>query len=271
MVESYFTVVQPDVYAPTEHVGGAWNDAELHVSPICGLLVHHLERWRRSTGADEKSIARITFDILGRLERGEITLSSRTVRAGRTIELVETTASIGGRAVLTARVWLMSDQDTTTVAEGEWAPLPAPDGLPSRSASDVWPGGYIRSITLRDAVPPRPGRAQTWIGSEVELVAGEPASDLASFVAMVDTANGVAVREHPGEWMYPNLDLTIHLFRQPEGRWVGVDTTVAYGPSGQGLTSSVLHDVRGPVGTAAQALTVRRVSGGSGVSGSSGS
>ena len=57
--------------------------------------------------------------------------------------------------------------------------------------------------------------------------------------------------------MFPNVDLTIHLHRQPAGRWVGLDTTVVFGPTGQGITSTVLHDLAGPVGHAQQMLTVR--------------
>ncbi|MFD5884348.1 thioesterase family protein [Streptomyces yangpuensis] len=85
-------------------------------------------------------------------------------------------------------------------------------------------------------------------------------SALASYLALVDTANGVAVQQDPTAWMFPNLDLTIHLHRQPRGPWTGLDTTVTFGPSGQGLTSSVLHDLDGPVGHAEQILTVRPLS-----------
>src|SRR5690606_40119049 len=69
--------------------------------------------------------------------------------------------------------------------------------------------------------------------------------------------NGIAVREAPTEWMFPNVDLTVHLHRQPRGRWVGLDTEVVFGPTGQGLTSTVLHDRDGEVGRAQQILTVR--------------
>ena len=90
------------------------------------------------------------------------------------------------------------------------------------------------------------------------LVAGEEAGPVASFVRLTDTANGIATRVRPTEWMFPNVDLTIHLHRQPEGPWVGLDTTVVFGPTGQGITSTVLHDLAGPVGHAQQQLTVRR-------------
>src|SRR5690606_10478144 len=103
----------------------------------------------------------------------------------------------------------------------------------------------------------RPGRAATWVRTEVNLVEGEPTDEVTAFLALVDTANGIASREKPSEWMYPNLDLSIHLHRQPEGRWVGLDTTVVFGGTGQGLTSTVLHDVTGPVGHAQAILRVR--------------
>lgn len=57
--------------------------------------------------------------------------------------------------------------------------------------------------------------------------------------------------------LFPNLDLTAHFFRTPVGRWLGLDTSVSFGERGIGLTSSVLHDAIGPLGTLAQSLTVR--------------
>jgi len=88
-------------------------------------------------------------------------------------------------------------------------------------------------------------------------VAGEEASVLARAVGLFDIANGLTVRAHPDEVAFPTVDLTAHLFDQPQGEWLGFDTTVTFGADGVGLTSSVLHDHRGPVGTLAQILTIR--------------
>jgi hypothetical protein len=60
--------------------------------------------------------------------------------------------------------------------------------------SDLWPGGYIASLDVRPVAPPRPGRATVWVCTPLDLVACVPASPLASFLALVDTANGIAVR-----------------------------------------------------------------------------
>ncbi len=104
---------------------------------------------------------------------------------------------------------------------------------------------------------PHPGRATVWLSSDHRILDDETISESASFVSLVDAANGIAVRERPTDWAFPNVDLTIHFHRQPTGRWVGLDTSVTFGPTGQGVTSTVLHDEAGAVGVANQMLTVR--------------
>ncbi|MFE2996478.1 thioesterase family protein [Nocardia sp. NPDC059246] len=252
---SYFRRVGEHRFVPTRHAGGAWADDEQHFSPVGGLIVHEILRAR----ADRPGLvlSRISFDILGRIGFEEFEIRVETVRPGRTIELVQTTVTIGGRSVVSARAWFLGVQDTDSVAGGEPDRLPAPDELESWELGSLWSGGYIASIDTRPVGIPQPGRTTAWITTSLDLVAGERSEALASYIALVDTANGIAVRQEPTKWMFPNVDLTIHLYRQPEGEWTGLDTTVAFGHTGQGLTSTVLHDVRGAVGYAQQILTVR--------------
>ncbi len=165
--------------------------------------------------------------------------------------------TIGDRPVVRARAWRLARLDTAGVAGGQPEPLTPPDRLSPWPGSDVWGGGYIRSLEIRPLPGAQPGRSRAWLRTDVTLVDGEPSSDLTRFVGLVDTANGIAVRQPPGRWLYPNVDLTIHLYRSPVWAWVGLDTTVTFGSEGIGLTSSVLHDVHGPVGRAEQILTVR--------------
>ncbi|MCX4447582.1 thioesterase family protein [Streptomyces sp. NPDC087866] len=254
---SYYERIDAHHYKPTAHASGAWSTDEVHFSPFGGLLVHAVERHLAERPGERLLLSRISFDILGRLALDECEIRVETVRPGRTIELVEAVALIAGRPVVRARAWSLAPVDTTEVADGEDDRLTPPEALAPWPMADLWPGGYIASLDVRPLAPPLPGRTTAWISTPLELVAGETAGPLASYVALVDTANGIAVREQPTEWMFPNVDLTIHLHRQPEGRWTGLDTTVVFGPTGQGLTSTVLHDVNGPVGRAEQILTVR--------------
>ena len=256
-MSAYFERLADDRYRPTIHAGGAWNAAEIHFSPLGGLIVHAIDLHRASQAAGSKQLARISFDILGFLAADECTISVETIRPGRTIELVEASVAIGGRTAVLARAWFIDVVDTTSVAGGTPAALRGPDALGAWPMDETWPGGYIDSLEVRPLRPPVPGRATAWLSTDTRLVAGENASAHASFIALVDTANGIAVRQPPASWLYPNLDLTIHLYRQPEGSWVGLDTAVTFGPASHGLTSSVLHDTTGPVGRAEQILTIR--------------
>lgn len=256
-MSSYYEAIDEHRYKPTPHAGGAWDTDEQHFSPLGGLIVHAIDRHRSAKPDDGLVPARLSFDILGRLALDECEIRVETIRPGRTIELVEAVALIADRPVVRARAWLLGSSDTTAVAGGVEDRLTPPEALAPWPLTSVWPGGYIASLDVRPLAPPRPGRTTAWISTPHRLVAGQDSSPLASYVALVDTANGIAVRQPPTVWMFPNVDLGIHLHRQPEGRWTGLDTTVTFGPTGQGVTSTVLHDVAGPVGHAQQILTVR--------------
>ncbi|WP_326700152.1 thioesterase family protein [Streptomyces sp. NBC_01754] len=259
--DSYYRRTDEHRYEPTVHAGGAWNEGEQHFSPLAGLVAHAIDRHLAAGPATDLAVARISYDILGRIDLDACEITVETIRPGRTVELLEAVVVIGGRQVVRARAWLLAALDTAAVAGAPDEPLPPWETVPRWAMSDVWGGGFIASLDVRRQALPAAGRATAWVATDLDLVAGETAGPVASYIALVDTANGVTVRQRPTEWMYPNMDLTIHLHRRPEGRWTGLDTTVSFGPAGHGLTSTVLHDATGPVGRAEQILTVRPLPG----------
>lgn len=238
--------------------GGAWAVAEQHISPMNGLIVHAVERYCAERGADGMAISRVSVDILGVLGFEPFALEVAPVRPGRTIELLEAVVTSAGRPAVRARVWRSIVQDTGRVAGGETEPLWGPERLEPMELTGVWSGGYIRSLEVRPVGRLKRGRGAAWVRTSAPLVADEPVSDLARLIGLVDTANGLCVRESPEQWLFPNLDLTVHLHRRPGGAWLGLDTTVVFGGAGQGVTSSALHDEAGHFGYAQQVLTVRR-------------
>ena len=255
----YYLPLGDDTFQPTVHAQGAWAPEEQHMAPASGLLARALTLHEPR---EDLQLARISFDILGMIHAAPSRIRTRTLRPGRTIELIEATMSVGDRDVVRATAWRLSRQDTSAVSVVEDPPLPAPPAWePSETMHQTWAGGYIASIDVWAAPESRSGSARVWLRSEHDLVEGKESSALARFVGLVDTANGIATRQPPGRWMFPNTDLGIHLYRSPRGRWVGMDTTVSWGAEGVGLTSTVLHDEHGPVGRAEQILTVRPLRG----------
>jgi hypothetical protein len=104
--------------------------------------------------------------------------------------------------------------------------------------------GFIASAQERRREPrPRPGPA--WVRTDVDLLAGEPVGAATRAIGLLDIGNGLAVRADPTKVVFPNIDLTAHLYAEPRGDWVGFDTTVSFGPDGHGLTHSIIHDEHG--------------------------
>ncbi|WAP53058.1 thioesterase family protein [Arthrobacter sp. ATA002] len=260
MAESYYRALGEDTFEATLHTQGAWNEHEQHMAPVAGLLAYALEN---CSPRAEMRLARISYDILGVIPRGSFDVRTKILRPGRTIELLEAELIAEGRTAVQATAWRLAVGSTQEVAALEDARMPGPDGLDTASGMTQWPGDFIGSLDFRAVEGLRPGRGRVWIRTPYEMVEGTPASDLVRLVGLVDTANGIAARVPPGgdSYMFPNVDLQIHLHRSPRGEWLGLDTRVTFGTDGIGLTSSVLHDVEGPFGRSEQILTVRRLGG----------
>ncbi len=252
----YFQRVGSSAFRATSHVGGAWATHEQHIAPALGLLVHAVERDRDARRGDGLVVGRLSFDILGTIPIDVVDTEVTVIRRGRTVELVEATLSHAGRTAVLARVWLLQPGITDRLAGTALPRISPPAEMTPWDGTAVWSGGFIASVEIRRRAI-EPGRATSWVRTPVCLIDGEDASGLASAAGLLDIANGLAVRVSPQEVAFPNLDLTAHLFRQPAGGWLGFDTTVSFGAHGLGLTSSVLHDTDGPIGTMSQSLTVR--------------
>ncbi len=253
---TYFESLGPDSYRPTPHVGGAWDETEQHIAPALGLLAHVIECDRDARRDDALVIGRLSYDILGTVPVDVVDTKVEVLRPGRTIELVEATLTYAGRAVVRARAWLLQPRPTAEI-EGTTLPrIAAPERCAPWDPTTIWPGGFIESVEVRRDRT-EPGRASFWVRTPVPLVDGEKVSPLAAAAGLFDIANGMAVRADPREVAFPNLDLTVHLFAEPRGDWLGFDTSVSFGADGVGLTSTVLHDTSGPIGTMSQILTVR--------------
>ncbi|QGN35478.1 thioesterase family protein [Microlunatus sp. Gsoil 973] len=240
------------------------------MGPASGLLAYALET---AHPRDDLQLCRISYEILGVISAEPLEVDVEIIRPGRTIEMLEARMIINGRPAIRATGWRLATSDTSAVAGGTPDPMPGLDGWPPWRADQFWGGGYIDSVEFRVDPASVPGRTRAWLRTPLDLVEGEQVSDLVTFTTLVDTANGVAARQDPRQWAFPNIDLTIHYFRAPTftdlggtdpdrpdqdaARWVGLDSRSIWGPDGIGLTSTTLHDAAGAVGRAEQILTLR--------------
>lgn len=257
--EPYYLSLGGNRFESTTHAQGAWNDHEQHMAPVSGILAHAIENFEPRP---ELRIARLSYEILGLIPVGEFEIVTSVLRPGRTIELVSAELVAGGRVAVRASAWRLVTSDTSAIAAIEDERMPSPDESGGPVTLIEWPGGYIRSIEVRRAPGHRAGRGRAWLRTSHPLLDSAPVSDLARLIGLVDTSNGIATRVAPGAggWAYPNVDLQVHLYREPSGEWLGLQNSVSFGDDGIGLTSTVLHDLVGPFGRAEQILTLRSIS-----------
>lgn len=253
---AYFERTGPDTFLATEHVSGAWNEDEQHIAPALGLLVHAVEQDRDARRDDHLVVARMSYDILGVVPVAEVAIEVQVLRPGRTIELVEAVMSHGSQMIVRLRAWLMRTGDTAELAGSAFEPVLPPEQMAAYDPAADWTGGFIRSVEVRRDQR-EPGRASFWVRTDLPLVSGEVVSPMAAYTGLLDISNGMTARADPREVAFPNVDLTAHFFAQPQGEWVGYDTTVSFGREGIGLTHTILHDETGPIGAHSQLLTVR--------------
>ena len=246
-------------YKPTQHAQGAWNEHEQHMAPATGILTAELSKYAPQA---HMRFARISLDILGLIPLDDFTITTRCIRPGKTIELIEAVMSSRGRDAIIARAWRLMTQDTSEIAGLEdQKSVYKPEDLPVWDDMKGWPGGFIESVRLVAEPDRRPGKGMVWITNDLDMVEGEPTDDIVHLLGMVDTANGVVPRLGLGlsnlEWMFPNTDLQIHMHRAPQGRWLGIEAVQQYGADGIGVSSAILHDTQGPFGRSEQILTIR--------------
>ncbi len=258
-LEPYYRDLGDGQFASTVHSQGAWNPNEQHMGPVSGILAHNLELFQPR---EDLRMARVSYDILGMIPGGEFEIVTTMLRPGRTIELIQAELISGGRTAVRATAWRLQRSDTNAVEGIEDEPMSALPVAAQHVTLDEWPGGYIRSIEVRTLAGHAPGHGRAWIRSLHPLVSPGSFSDVARLIGVVDTSNGIAARVEPGPggYAFPNVDLQLHLYREPQGEWLGIQNSVTFGRDGIGLTSSVLCDVNGPFGRAEQILTLRALS-----------
>lgn len=243
-------------YEPNIHAQGAWNPHEQHMAPATGVLCAELELFNPQP---HLRYSRINLDIWGLISLKPFSIEVRSLRPGRTIELVEARMIAEGKTCIVAKAWRTVTSDTRAVAALEDPSIPSYSECDPWLGMKQWGGGFIDSMNFRQHSERRNGKGIVWLSNELDMVEGQTTSDFVRIMGMCDTSNGIVARENPRQWMFPNVDLNLNLLRMPQGRWLGLSTVQQYGSDGIGLTSSVLYDELGMFGRSEQTLTLREM------------
>ncbi|SDC11206.1 thioesterase family protein [Actinokineospora iranica] len=244
-------------YASTRHTAGPWTADSQHMGPPTALLARELAAL---PAAAPSALARVTVEILGPVPVAELSVSAEVERPGRSVELARGEIRAGGRAVARASAWRIVTSDTSAVrTPDDVAPLAPPAAGTPITRPDNWGPGYLDVMEWRALTGSldKPGPATVWVRQTIPLVAGEEPTPLQRLLVVADSGSGASGLLDPRKWWFINTELTVHVIREPEGEWIGLDAHSVIGPNGTGTALSVLHDTHGAVARGAQALFVR--------------
>jgi len=252
---------------PTGLARGPWYPDTQHGSAMLGLLARAIDRHPSERPVQ---VARFTADMMRAAPMRAVETPCRTIRAGRSLEIVEATIEADGEtfARATAVRFRMASIDVGESAPryaGTAVDLPPPDAcLPLPGFDGGGDEPFHRALEMR-----RPRGAETpvmWFRMGCPLVAGEP---LAPFVRTAITADWTYSVPQMLEMMKSasfaarrgfsaiNPDTTVNLHRPMQGEWLCLDAHAFYGEVGAGTALAFLHDETGPVGHASQCILIR--------------
>jgi hypothetical protein len=252
--------VDGDRHVPTELTRGPWDPNAMHGGAPAALLARAIECFEPGPA---NHVARLTIELLRPVPLTPLSVTTRMIRPGKRVQLVESSLSDGEREVVRA-----------TGLRLRVAPVDLPAG--AAPAYPVPPLGRIvprqregeeRPISFGDAMdfravrgwPDERGPGVCWFRLSVPTIAGEENSPLIRVAAAADFGNGISSPLGWDQgWTFINPDLTVYLHRLPEGEWVGLDALTVPEAEGIGMAESVLFDEQGRIGRAVQSLLLDR-------------
>lgn len=254
---SAFYVPDGDGLRSTTLTRGPWDPDSQHAGPPCALLGRALDA---AGGLEQAQLARITYEILRPVPIARLETAAEVVRPGRSVELIEGALRHEGEDVIRARAWRIR---TAEVAVDRNSPdperIPAPETAESKPFFPTgWDVGYHSAMEVRfvEGGFVEPGPARAWMRMRVPLVAGEEPAPRDRVLVAADSGNGVSAPLDYRRFLFINTDLTVNLRRLPAGEWVCLDAVTYADRHGIGMSDTALHDERGMIGRATQALLI---------------
>jgi len=245
-----------DLFVPTEAALSPWSDQALHGGPPTMLMAREIERF---PAEQPMFVTRLTVELMRSVGRKPLAVSSRLLRPGRKVQLIEASLWNGEQEVARATAARIRTAEIVVPPRDEPPPHPLPETLTEWSGK--WRAGpvyHLLGVEARAAaeVVGDRGPGWAWFRLKLPLVPGEEPSGLLRICAAADFPNGTSFVVDPRKTSFVNPDLTVYVNRLPVDEWVLVDATTWLEPHGVGVAEGALYDRRGRIGRSVQGLLV---------------
>jgi hypothetical protein len=249
-------------WLPTEFSRGPWSPDALHGGPVAALVARAAERVE---APDPVRLTRLTVELLRPVPLEPLLVTAELLRPGRKVSTVDVRVERAGdgQLLVLGRAQRIRTAPVDFPVDGDAA---VPDLPADELDLSGWPGAGQTAFHSH-AVEHRflrgmfgeAGAAFDWTRLRVPVVPGEEPTGWQRAAATADFTNGISsVVPFDGRAMFINPDLTVHLWREPVGEWVGTDARTRTSPDGIGLAHTTLWDRTGQIGLGAQSLLLDR-------------
>ncbi len=258
-MEAAYVDLGAGVVRATRLTVGPWNPEHQHAGPPSALMARAVERAATAEGLTH--LARLTVNLLRPAPIGECRVEVARDYVGRNAGHYSGRFIAGDKECARFTALMQREQDA-----------PVPERNPDPPAAPTPPSqcpvetmnfadasfGYADLVETRVAQGHMfKGPCAAWFRMNHPLVAGERPSPYQRAAVAADSGSGIGAALDFGTYSFVNCDLTINLFRRPEGEWICLDSRSLIGAAGCGMAESALYDEQGMIGRATQSLTVR--------------
>jgi Thioesterase-like superfamily len=253
--ESFF-YADGDAVMPTQLAASPWGPV-LHGRMSGGLAARAVEQ----VLAEDPDLicTRLTIDMFKSAPLAPMRASTKTIRSGRRITVLEVTVEQDSGPIAQGKFLLLrrsaQPEGTYRQTPGWEAPAPGPQlgpptrtefqGLDGAAAGHRWtaPHHSWRVNNGRSG----PESVGTWVRDVYPLVAGEELTPLVRLGLAGDLASGEANTSDRG-LHFINADYTIYLGRELQGEYIGLQPYGHVSDRGVAIGQCIVHDEQGPVG-----------------------
>ncbi len=251
MTFSFFTA-DGDALVPTDFALSLWGDDQIHGVALSGAMSRSLEKALAELGRDDLRPARYSLDLFRPARQQPCRTSTRVVREGRRLCLVDTVLEQDGEPVARASGLFLkpSEQAPGAVWEPdtdlqppplEIAPVSEEPRVPLFSSERI---GWTTSFGDHQNAE----RKMTW-QTGVPVVPDEEPSPFVSAASIADATSMVSNWGSSGV-QHINADITLMLARLPVSREVGLAAVDRVSSDGIAVGVATVFDRKGRLGTA---------------------
>lgn len=254
---AFFRQTAESEFEPSIATVGPWSPDFQHGGPPSALMTHVLRTYPSSGNF---VITRVTIELLSAIPVKPCVIKVEVVRGGKRIELLRGEYLSEGKTYMIAHAWRIVSEAGVTGAVADAYEIPL---LPEPQPQKFFPGSgsfpYGEALEWRfvrggfDVLGP----ATVWIRPRIPLIENQEINGLEALVLMIDSANGISAELEFSKWSFVPVDLTVGIYRQPEGPWVGMDARTVIGNDGIGQTTTIAFDGKGKVGQSIHTLFIR--------------